>query len=92
MAAEECNGGRSPSENPTSVDHSLDDLTREDMVTISRRRFLTGLGSTLALSSLATVGLTKLAGASHPCKTWSSTQSFQSMGSSYTFAHLSTLC
>jgi hypothetical protein len=64
------------------------------MDAISRRRFLAGLGSILALFSLAPICLAKRDEAAHliPRTTWATTQSFQQMGSSYTFAQLSGGC
>src|SRR5215217_1077485 len=56
MAAEEHNGGRSPSENPTKVDRSLDELAR-DLATsnVSRGRVLKIMGGALLGSVLAAV-------------------------------------
>jgi hypothetical protein len=56
MAAEDHKGGRSPSVNPTKVDHSLDDLARRlSGGTISRREAVRLLGSALVGSVLASV-------------------------------------
>jgi hypothetical protein len=56
MAAENQNGGRSPSDNSTKVDRSLDDLAR-DLATsnVSRGRALKIMGSALLGSVLAAV-------------------------------------
>jgi hypothetical protein len=56
MAAEEHNGGRSLSDSPTKVDHSLDELAR-DLATsnVSRGRVLKLMGSALLGSVLAAV-------------------------------------
>jgi hypothetical protein len=56
MAAENHNGGRSPSDNPTKVDRSLDDLARELATSnVSRGRALKIMGSALLGSVLAAV-------------------------------------
>jgi hypothetical protein len=56
MSAEEQNGGRSPSENPTKVDHALDELARDLATsTVSRGRVLKIMGGALLGSVLAAV-------------------------------------
>ena len=57
MAAEEHNGGRSPSDNPTMrVDHSLDSLARYlANGSVSRRKALRLLGGVLLGSTLASI-------------------------------------
>ena len=56
MAAEEHNGGRSPADNPTKVDRSLDELARNLTTSnISRGRVLKIMGSALLGSVLAAV-------------------------------------
>jgi hypothetical protein len=57
MAAEEHNGGRSPSDNPTMrVDHSLDSLARYlANGNVSRRKALRLLGGVLLGSTLASI-------------------------------------
>jgi stigma-specific protein Stig1 len=56
MAAQEHNGGGSPSLNPTRVDHSLDELARGlASGTISRGKALRWIGSALVGAALAVV-------------------------------------
>lgn len=56
MAAQEHNGGASPSLNPTRVDHSLDDLARGlASDTISRGKALRWMGIALVGAALAVV-------------------------------------
>lgn len=56
MAAENHNGGRSPSVDPTKVDHSLDDLAKGLAGgTISRREAVRLVGATLLGGALASV-------------------------------------
>ena len=56
MAAQEHNGGGSPSLNPTRVDHSLDELARGlASGTISRGKALRWMGSALVGAALAVV-------------------------------------
>jgi hypothetical protein len=56
MAAEDHNGGCSPSVNPTKVDHSLDDLAKGlANGAVSRRKALRLMGSALLGGVLASI-------------------------------------
>jgi hypothetical protein len=56
MAAQDHNGGHSPSVNPTKVDHSLDDVARGlASGTISRGKALGWIGGSLLGAALASV-------------------------------------